>query len=125
MHDFVPETFARSWVSAWNQGDVDSVLANFADDVVFVSPLAATVTGNAEVSGKTALRAYWAKALGLRSTRLEFQLDFFTWDEKNRALLIVYLSTDSGRRVRKAELMHSGPDGLIHRGEAFSGAAIQ
>lgn len=121
---FVPETFARDWIAAWTRSDVEAVLTDYADQTVFVSPLAATVTGKPEVRGKEALRAYWTKALGSRSSPLRFALETFTWDERNRALLIVYVSTESGRKVRKCELMHFNSDLLIDRGEAFVGAVL-
>ena len=124
MSAFAPERFARDWVAAWNRFDVDAVLAHFADDVVFVSPLAATVTGNAEVRGKSELRAYWTKALASRSGPLQFLFDSFIWDEQNRALLILYVSAEPLRKVRKCELMYFRPDGLIWRGEAFAGAVV-
>lgn len=124
MNEFVPEVFAREWVAAWNRSDADAVLAHFAEDAIFVSPIAATVTGNPEVRGKAALRAYWTEALRSRPSPLQFLLESFVWDDKSRALLIVYISTESGRTVRKCELMHFGPDGLIRRGEGFAGAAL-
>lgn len=99
MSAFAPERFARDWVAAWNRSDVDAVLIHFADDVVFVSPLAATVTGNAEIRGKSELRAYWAKALALRHGPLQFSFDSFVWDEQNQALLILYVSVESARKV--------------------------
>lgn len=124
MSTFAPERFARDWVAAWNRSDVDAVLVHFADDVVFVSPLAATVTGKAEIHGKSGLRAYWTKALASRSGPLQFLFDLFIWDEQNGALLILYVSVESARKVRKCELMYFRPDGLIWRGEAFAGAII-
>lgn len=124
MRDFSPERFARDWVAAWNRSDAEAVLAHCADDVVFVSALAAKVAGNPEVRGKSALRAYWTKALASLSAPLQFQLDSFVWDEQNRALLIVYVSAEPARKVRKCELMCFGADGLIHRGEAFAGAVV-
>ena len=124
MRDFSPERFARDWIAAWNRSDAEAVLAHFADDAVFVSAVAAKVTGNPEVRGKSALRAYWTKALASLSAPLQFQLDSFVWDDRNRALLIVYVSAQAGRKVRKCELMCFGADGLIHRGEAFVGAVV-
>lgn len=124
MDKFAPEKFAREWVAAWNRSDAEAVLAHFADDAAFVSPTAATVTGSPEVRGKDALRAYWIKALGLRSEPLQFSLESFLWDAQRRAILIIYTSAESGRKIRKSELMHFGPDGLIHRGEGFAGAVI-
>lgn len=124
MSEFAPEAFARDWIAAWNRSDVEAVLAHYADDVVFVSPLAATVTGNPEVHGKDELRAYWTKALRSRSSPPQFLPESYVWDDKNRALLIVFDFTEPGRTVRRCDLMHLRPDGLIYRGEAFAGAVL-
>jgi hypothetical protein len=62
-----PHEFAAAWVQAWNAHQVEAVLAHFADDVVFSSPVAARVlpeTGGV-VRGKAALRQYWTTALAL------------------------------------------------------------
>jgi len=56
---------ATSWVEAWNAHDLDAILAHFADDVVFTSPVAAQMlpeTGGV-LRGKAALRAYWGAGL--------------------------------------------------------------
>jgi hypothetical protein len=57
--------FARAWVQAWNDHDVEAVLAHFHDDVVFTSPVAARVVSGrgGVVRGKAALRDYWVTAL--------------------------------------------------------------
>ena len=125
MNKFAPEKFARDWIAAWNRSDAEAVLAHFADDAIFVSPLAATVTGNPEVRGKDALRAYWTKALHSRPASPQFSLESVIWDERTRALMVIYISTESGRTVRKCELMQFGKDGRIQRGEAFAGAVIR
>lgn len=92
--------------------------------MVFVSALAAKVTGQPEVRGKAALRAYWTKALASLSAPLQFSLKSFVWDEQQRALLILYVSAEQERTIRKCELMYFGTDGLIHRGEGFAGAVV-
>jgi len=58
-------TFAEQWVRAWNDHDVEAVLAHFRDDVVFSSPVAARVLPETAgvVRGKDALRHYWTTAL--------------------------------------------------------------
>ncbi|MDM7853684.1 nuclear transport factor 2 family protein [Cellulomonas alba] len=59
--------FSASWVAAWNAHDLDAVLAHFADDVVFTSPVAARIlpeTGGV-LRGKDELRRYWAEGLRL------------------------------------------------------------
>lgn len=60
-----PEEFARAWVTAWNAHDLDSLLAHFADDVVFTSPVASQLLEGSDgvIRGKEALRAYWEEGL--------------------------------------------------------------
>ncbi|MFF7333488.1 YybH family protein [Streptomyces sp. NPDC090306] len=56
--------FVDSWVAAWNAHDLDSLLAHFADDVTFRSPVAAQLLGGDGVMrGKDALRSYWEEGL--------------------------------------------------------------
>ena len=68
--------WAEQWVADWNRHDVDAVVAHFADDVEFCSPIAATVTGDPSgiVRGRDALHAYWSTAL-TRIPDLHFELD--------------------------------------------------
>jgi len=65
MTSFDPAAFAAHWRAAWNAHDLDAVLAHFHDDVVFTSPIAASLlpeTGGV-IRGKAALRAYWEEGL--------------------------------------------------------------
>lgn len=59
------KAFARAWVQAWNDHDLEQILAHYAEDVTFHSPRIRMVTGQPvdSVTGKAALRAYWGKAL--------------------------------------------------------------
>jgi hypothetical protein len=61
----VARTFVDRWVTAWNAHDLDSLLAHFAEDVVFTSPVAARLlpSSGGVVRGKTALREYWTEGL--------------------------------------------------------------
>lgn len=70
------ELFAEDWIRVWNARDLDAILAHYADDIEFSSPRIALVMGtkDARVKGKSALRAYWQKALGLNPA-LRFTLD--------------------------------------------------
>lgn len=70
------QTFAREWVKAWNDHDLEAILAHYAEDVVFHSPRIRTVTGQDvdAVSGKAALRAYWGRALE-QARDLYFEID--------------------------------------------------
>ncbi|WP_315098827.1 nuclear transport factor 2 family protein [uncultured Cellulomonas sp.] len=62
-----PTDFSAAWVAAWNAHDLDAVLALFAADVVFASPLAARIVpgSGGVLRGKAALRAYWTEGLRL------------------------------------------------------------
>lgn len=70
------ERFAQHWIEAWNSHDLDAILAHFADDIVFTSPLAARVVPSSGgiVRGKQALRDYWAAAID-RIPALHFTLN--------------------------------------------------
>ena len=70
-----PQAFAEEWIAAWNARDLDKVLAFFAEDAVFSSPLAAKVVpeSGGTVRGKAALRDYWSAALA-QNPDLDFEL---------------------------------------------------
>jgi ketosteroid isomerase-like protein len=116
------ERFAKSWIDAWHRKDLEAVLALFADDVRFVSPTAARVTGHPVVEGKAALRAYWQAALA-RIDRLRFTLDYVLWDPAARVLSLIYDDERDGRRCRRAEVLRFRGD-LIVAGEAFHGVEL-
>jgi hypothetical protein len=67
--------FAQDWVDAWNRHDIDAVLAHFADEVTFTSPVAARIVEGSDgvIRGKAALRAYWSEGLR-RIPDLHFEL---------------------------------------------------
>lgn len=60
-----PQAFARQWCDAWNSHDIEAVLAHFAEDVLFTSPVASRVVPETSgvVRGKATLRSYWHRAL--------------------------------------------------------------
>src|SRR5690348_12415367 len=96
--------FARKWVANWNRRDVEAVLAHFAEDAEFVSPVAAKVTGRAVLRGKAEIRRYWQAALG-RIAVLEFTLDHAAWDDRLRELNVVCEANLNGERKRTTEIM--------------------
>jgi len=114
--------FAEEWAAAWNRRDLEAVLALFSDEVVFVSPKAAALTGSPEVVGKDALRAYWTAALDRRPT-LHFAVDAAHLDRLG-VLTIEYLSdTIDGANVRACEILTFNSDGKARRGVAYYGAS--
>jgi ketosteroid isomerase-like protein len=104
--------WAEQWVDGWNRHDVEAVLAHFADDVEFCSPVAATVTGDPSgtVRGKAALREYWTTALRSR-TDLHFELDDV---HLGVDCISIQYRNQAGRHV--TEMAVFGADGKVVRG---------
>ena len=75
-----PLAFAADWCAAWNAHDLEALLAHFHDDVAFSSPAAARLMPESEgrISGKPALRAYWAEGLR-RIPDLSFTIEDVFW----------------------------------------------
>jgi steroid delta-isomerase len=120
MHG-TPAEFAVEWIAAWNNSDLEALMAHYSDNVTFTSPRAAAVTGSAIVRGKDALRVYWSSAIQRAKSRC-FTLDRVLWDAEQAELVIVYVNEVDGQRLRACELFRFGPDGLVTSGEAMYGA---
>jgi hypothetical protein len=115
-------TFAESWIVAWNRRDVEAILAHFAEEAQFVSPVAHNFVGRPVLRNKKELEHYWRAALN-RILILEFRLDHATWDERRRELNVVYEANLNGDRKRACEIMQFDAAGRQIRGEAFYGSA--
>jgi steroid delta-isomerase len=115
--------FAEAWIAAWNRRDVDAVLAHFAEDAQFESPIARGVAGRSLLRNKSEIGQYWRTGLD-RITELRFELDHAAWDEKRRELNVVYLATLNGERKRACEIMQFDASGRQIRGDALYGAVI-
>lgn len=113
---------AEAWIAAWNAHDVDAVIAPWAEDGVFISPIAARVAGSPLIRGRAALKAYWQAALA-RAGALRFAPLSVMADAETQSLLVHYESETTGRHVRAAELMVF-ENGLQVRGEAFYGTEL-
>jgi hypothetical protein len=57
--------FSERWMHSWNAHDVEAVLRDFHDDVLFSSPVAAKLLPETDgvIRGKHALRRYWTIAV--------------------------------------------------------------
>ncbi|MCJ2186803.1 nuclear transport factor 2 family protein [Novosphingobium beihaiensis] len=67
------ENFAARWIEDWNSGDIERILAHYAEDAEFRSPHAVALVGSGAVRGREALRNYWGPALEQRP-KLRFHL---------------------------------------------------
>jgi ketosteroid isomerase-like protein len=102
---------AESWLAAWNRQDVDAILAHYAQDVEYVSPLAANFThnGSGVIEGRDALRAYFVRTLGAYPD-LHFELEEVFAGVAS--MTVIYRSVNA-RRI--AEAMELGADGVATR----------
>lgn len=117
-----PELFANTWIEEWNRRDIDALVAHYAADIRFVSPVAAKRTGSSVVIGREALTAYWS---GTRKYRnFVFTFESLVWDSARLVLAIVYHREVDERRDRAVEIFQFGPEGIVRAGEAMYGAAV-
>jgi ketosteroid isomerase-like protein len=117
------QSFARAWIAAWNRGDIEGVLAHFADGARFVSPKAALVVGNALVEGKAALREYWQRALE-RVGSVEFTLEEALWSPRAATLTVRYRTVAGGAPAQRAVELMRFRGQLVVEGEALYGAIV-
>lgn len=105
------EAFARDWLSAWNDRDIERILAHYGEEIIFHSPRISRVMGNGAMSvfGKKALRDYWTKALGL-APQLFFELDEVLTGSDTVTILYT-----NHREELVAETFVFGPDGKVVR----------
>lgn len=114
------ETFAANWIASWNARDLNAILAHFAEDARFISPLAAEVTGSPVIAGKANLRAYWSKALEA-TTELHFTLIGAVCDVEAQVMGVHYVARRNGKARRALETMRF-VDGRQVEGESFYSA---
>ena len=105
------EDFARDWVAAWNDRDIDRILSYYADDTEFHSPRIAVVMDNdaTRVTGKKALQTYWTEALS-QARQLFFDVDDIL--VSSDAVTVLYTNH---REERVAETFIFNEDGEIAR----------
>jgi hypothetical protein len=107
------ERFAKEWVAAWNAHDLERILSHYEDDFEMSSPIITALVGepSGRLRGKTAVGAYWAKALQ-SVPNLRFEL--LTALAGVNSITVYY----SGHRGLAAEVLHFGPSGKVR--EAFA-----
>lgn len=112
-----PSTLAalgRTWVEAWNTGDLERVLALYDEAAVMTSDRVPAMGFDASgtVRGKDSLRAYWGKALGLLP-ELHFSLiDLFVSPDS----VVVFYENERGKKI--CEYLRVNEAGLIVQGSA-------
>lgn len=101
--------FAQDWLAAWNAHDLERILAHYAPDIVFLSPVAQKRVGNGRVVGIPALRGYWGQGLAAQPD-LKFELADVLIG--HQCLTILYRNH---RGQSAAETFEFGTDGKVVR----------
>lgn len=73
MNNDEARAFAEKHVAVWNTHDLERIIDLYTEDAELTSPLAAQLTGGHVLSGRDALRGYFATALE-RHPDLQFKL---------------------------------------------------
>jgi ketosteroid isomerase-like protein len=126
MHELsetAAQAFGQAWAGHWNRGDFEAVLAHFADDCVFESPLAEKHAGTTRLVGKEAVRSYWRAAIAAIGT-VHFTVHFVAVATDARAITIVYQAELGPRRLHACERLIFGADGKVTSGMGLYGPPV-
>ena len=109
------EQFANEWIDAWNNHDLNRVLAHYTDDFEMSSPVIVQIAGepSGTLKGKDVVGWYWSKALAFIPD-LHFDLVatfigvnsitlYFEWKRGLSAEVFIF---DPDRKVTKAYAHH-------------------
>ena len=115
MEQTFAEHFAADWIDSWNAHDLDRVLSHYEDDFEMSSPIIIQVAGepSGTLRGKSAVQAYWKKALTLIPD-LKFELLSVLIGVNG---ITLYYKGAQGRLV--AEVFHFGQNQKVTRAVAY------
>ena len=108
------DRFATEWVGAWNAHDLDAIVAHYAEDVIFVSPFVAALTGeeSARIEGRAGLREYFGRGL---EAFPELHFELYTALPGVSSIALHYRSVGGRLAI---ETMEVDADGLVVRAAA-------
>src|SRR5262245_54402885 len=113
--------WAELWLSCWNDGDFETLLAMHRDDVRFQSGTYGV--GGSRLDRKEAMKRHWAALpFGLHSAPAE--LDEVAWDPESREITIVYVTDFEFSRVRGCDLVTLDATGRVIAGEPCMGSTV-
>ena len=112
--------WAELWLSCWNEGDFDTLLALYRDTSRFGGPRRNGEAAASHDSTIEALRRHWAAVpFGIHSVRGD--LERVSWDPETRELTIVYAADLGGTRLYGCDLVTLDADGRIVLGDPCVG----
>lgn len=106
--------FTAEWLAAWNEHNLDRVLAHYTDDFEMSSPIIKVLTDNMDgcLRGKAAVREYWARAL----QRLpDLQFEYRSTSIGVASIAICYLGAAGKQAI---EVFSFNTDGLVYKAHA-------
>jgi len=114
LDDATVHMLARHWEDGWNRGDLETIMAPFAQDVVFSSPGVSMMTGDpakTTIEGADALREYIDGAL--RRTRgISYTLQA-TYAGTDSVVLVYGCGFPDGAQKPGADLMRVDRDRMV------------
>jgi hypothetical protein len=111
LDDAIVRELERHWEEGWNGGDVDTIMAPFAPDIVFSSPGISMLSGDpaaTTIEGYDALRSYIAGALR-RTSGVRYSLRA-TYVGTDSVVLAYACALPGGTEKLGADLMRIGRD---------------
>ena len=114
LDDATVNMLARHWEDGWNRGDLETIMAPFARDVVFGSPGISMMTGDpakTTIEGADALRAYLAAALR-RTHGIRYTLQA-TYAGTDSVVLVYACGFPDGAQKPGADLMRVDRDRMV------------
>ena len=102
--------FAKDWIGAWNDHDLNRILSHYSDDFEMTSPRIVQVMNepSGKLKGKNNVRKYWEKSL-TQSPDLRFELIEVLIGANS---LVIYYHNVT-RDKKAAEVFIFGPEGQV------------
>ena len=114
LDDATVEDLRRHWDDGWNAGDLATIMAPFATDVVFSSPFVPRLTGDqatTTLEGYDALRSYVEHALR-RTPGIRYTLNA-TYSGTDAVILVYTCHAPDGTVRRGADSMRVNRAGKV------------
>jgi hypothetical protein len=111
LDDAIVQELERHWEEGWNRGDLDTIMAPFASDIVFSSPGVSMLSGDpgtTTIEGYDALRSYIAGALR-RTSGVRYSLRA-TYVGTDSVVFVYACGIPDGTEKPGADLMRIGRD---------------
>jgi hypothetical protein len=113
--------WAELWLSCWNEGDYETLLALYRDTGRFGTRSDESILAHEHTI--EALKRHWAAVpFGIHSVRGE--LERVSWDPETRELTIVYVTDLGGTRLYGCDLVTLDNEGRVVLGEPCVGCVV-